>query len=141
MTGAAPLQELSSVLGVAEVAPGCLYAPSEKILEVAERLKDPSGPDFDYLDMITAADYPDHFEVVYRLLSLKRNEFLTLKTRVGRENPRVPSLTSLYKGADFQEREIFDLFGIGFEGHPCLRRIMLWEGFEGHPLRKDYHGA
>ncbi|GAH82618.1 unnamed protein product [marine sediment metagenome] len=55
-----------------------------------------------------------------------------------RENPTLPSVVGIWRGADFQEREIFDLFGIGFEGHPNLRRIVLWEGFEGHPLRKDF---
>ncbi len=142
MTVAANLQELAGILGLPSQRAGdCLFVPAEKFLEVARHLHDPAGLDFDYLDMITAVDYPDCFELVYRLLSLKRNEALTLKMRLGKENPAAPSIVSLWKGADFQEREIYDLFGITFTGHPCLRRIMLWEGFEGHPLRKDYGRA
>jgi NADH:ubiquinone oxidoreductase subunit C len=68
----------------------------------------------------------------------QRNEVVTLKVRLDKENPCAPSLVSLWSSADFQEREIYALFGITFSGHPCLRRIMLWEGFQGHPLRKDY---
>jgi NADH-quinone oxidoreductase subunit C len=95
--------------------------------------------DFDYLNYVTAADYYDYFEVVYYLVSIKRNHGLVLKVRChDRQNPSLPSVTGIWRGADFQEREIFDLFGISFEGHPNLRRIVLWEGFEGHPLRKDF---
>ena len=95
--------------------------------------------DFDYLTNITAIDYYDYFEVVYQLTSLKQNRSLVLKTRCyGRENPVLPSLVSLWRGADFQEREIYDLMGIRFEGHPNMKRIVLWDGFPGYPLRKDY---
>ena len=139
MTILANITELAEISGAdVEAAGQCLLMAPEKLLDVATRLKDPAGPDFEYLDMITAVDYPDCFEIVYRLLSLKRNELIIIKTRVGKENPTVPTVVSLWKSADFQEREIYDLFGIRFEGHPCLRRIMLWEGFQGHPLRKDY---
>ncbi len=137
MTVPASLAELAGILGARE-ADGCLLVTPEKLLDAARRLKDPSGLDFDYLDMLTAVDYPDRFELVYRFLSFKRNEVVTLKTRLGKENPGAPSLVSLWPAADFQEREVYDLFGISFTGHPCLRRIMLWEGFQGHPLRKDY---
>jgi NADH:ubiquinone oxidoreductase subunit C len=77
--------------------------------------------------------------VIYRLVSLTNNQSLMLKTRVtGRENPTVPSVTNIWRAAYYQEREIFDLLGIKFEGHPDLRRLLLWEGFNGHPLRRDY---
>ncbi len=112
---------------------------SESLLSVATFLKDTAGLDFDYLTAITAVDYYDYFELVYQLTSIKHNHSLMLKTRCyDRENPTVPSIVSLYRGADFQEREIYDLMGISFEGHPNLKRIFLWEGFQGHPLRKDY---
>ena len=102
-------------------------------------LKESFVLDFDYLTNITGVDYFDDFEVVYQLISMKNNHSLTLKTRAyGRENSSVPSVTSLWRGAELQEREIYDLMGIRFEGHPNLKRIYLWEGFEGHPLRKDY---
>ena len=139
MTNPADIRELGGRLQAGFDESGfCLIVSPEKLLDTAKLLKDPSTADFEYLDMITAVDYPDCFELVYRFLSFKNNQLVILKTRVGRDNPTVPSLTSLWKGADFQEREIYDLFGIHFNGHPCLRRIMLWEGFQGHPLRKDY---
>lgn len=124
---------------IVESSPNSLVVNSESLLEVATFLKDTPGLDFDYLTGITAVDYYDYFEVVYQLTSLHHNHSLVVKTRCyGRENPRVPSVVSLWRGADFQEREIYDLMGISFDGHPNLKRIFLWEGFQGHPLRRDY---
>ncbi|MBA7472921.1 NAD(P)H-quinone oxidoreductase subunit J, chloroplastic [subsurface metagenome] len=112
---------------------------SNSLLAVAAFLKDTPGLDFGYLNYITAVDYYDHFEVVYQLTSLRHNHSLLLKTRCyQRDNPTLPSVVSLWQGADLQEREIYDLMGIRFEGHPNMKRIALWEGFPGHPLRKDY---
>jgi len=125
--------------GIIESSPQSLVVDRESLLPVATYLKTAPGLDFDYLTAITAVDYYDYFEVNYRLTSLKRNHSLVVKTRCyGRDNPSLPSVVSLWRGADFQEREIYDLFGISFEGHPNLKRIVLWEGFQGHPLRKDY---
>lgn len=93
----------------------------------------------DYLNNLTAVDYLDYIEVVYHLSSLERNHLLTLKVRCyDREHPEVPSLTALWQGADLQEREVYDLFGVVFTGHPNLKRLLTWEGFQGHPLRKDF---
>ena len=112
---------------------------ADKLLEVAGYLKNTAGLDFDYLTFVTAVDYLEYMEIVYRLVSLKNNLSLILKTRCyGRENPVVPSVVSLWRAAYYQEREIFDLFGIKFDGHPDMRRLLLWEGFIGHPLRRDY---
>lgn len=112
---------------------------SESILEVCHFLNKTADLDFDYLVNLTGVDYLDYLEVVYHLLSLKHNHSLVLKTRCNnREQPVVPSVTSVWQGADFQEREIYDLLGIRFEGHPNMKRIFLWEGFKGHPLRRDY---
>ncbi|MEW6033481.1 MAG: NADH-quinone oxidoreductase subunit C [Chloroflexota bacterium] len=111
---------------------------SDKLLPVAEFLKS-SQFALDYLANLTAVDYMDYFEVVYHLFSLQHNQSLTLKTRCyDRERPAVPSVVSVWCGADLQEREVYDLMGIAFEGHPNLKRIVLWEGFPGHPLRRDY---
>jgi len=116
-----------------------LVVKSESLLAVAAFLKDTPGLDFDYLNFITAVDYYDHFEVVYMLSSIEHNHSLVMKARCDeRENPALPSVTGLWQGADFQEREIYDLMGIRFEGHPNMKRIFLWEGFAGHPLRKDF---
>ena len=124
---------------VSEASDQAVRVKSEALLEVAEHLKKSSVLDFNFLNSITAVDYYDYFEVVYHLTSLEHNHGLVLKTRCyDRENPAVPSVVGLWRGADFQEREIYDLMGIKFEGHPNLKRIVLWEGFEGHPLRKDY---
>jgi len=124
---------------VAESTADSLLLKAESLLEIAAYLKSTRGLDFDYLTAITAVDFLDYFEVDYLLTSLKHNHSLVIKTRCyGRENPSLPSVVSLWRGADFQEREIYDLFGISFEGHPNLKRIFLWDGFQGHPLRKDY---
>ena len=116
---------------------GVVIAP-ESLLKVAQFLKTTSGLEFDYLNCITGVDYLDYFEVVYHLTSMQHKHSLVLKVRCSRENPEVPSLVSLWRGADFQEREIYDLLGIVFVGHPNLKRILMWEGFQGHPLRRDY---
>jgi len=93
------------------------------------------------LSSVTAVDrYPaePRFEVVYHLHSVERNLRVRLKCRLGGENPQIESVTSVWRGANWYEREVFDLFGIRFNGHPDLRRIMMPEDWEGHPLRKDY---
>jgi NADH-quinone oxidoreductase subunit C len=120
-------------------SPQGLVVDSKFLLGVATYLKITRGLDFDYLTAITAVDYLDYFEVIYQLTSIKHNHSLVVKTRCyGRDNLVLPSVVGLWRGADFQEREIYDLFGISFEGHPNLKRIVLWDGFQGHPLRKDY---
>jgi NADH-quinone oxidoreductase subunit C/D len=109
----------------------------ESLLEVVKVIRDEWG--YDYLSSVTGVDnFPDNLEVVYHLFKTTGGPALTLKTQVPRDNAVVPSLVPLYPGADFQEREAWDLLGIRFEGHPDLRRILLWEGFDGYPLRKDW---
>jgi NADH-quinone oxidoreductase subunit C len=108
-------------------------------LKAADYLKNSPELAFNYLTDIASVDYYDYFEVVYRLTSLEHNKSLVMKVRCdGRENLHLPSVTGFWKGADFMEREIFDLMGISFTGHPNLKRIFLWEGYNGYPLRKDY---
>jgi NADH-quinone oxidoreductase subunit C len=93
---------------------------------------------FDRLGMVTAVDYRTEFELVYRLHSRSMSAGIFLKCRISRENPSARSVSDLWPAALWQEREVYDMFGIVFEGHPDLRRIMLPEEWEGHPLRKDY---
>ncbi len=113
----------------------------EHILAVARHLKSAEGLDFSYLNALSAVDYVEYFEVVYHLLSLRRNSSLVVKTKIaGRDAPAISSVCSVWKGADLQEREVWDLMGVRFEGHPNMKRVMLWEGFDGHPLRKDFLG-
>ena len=124
---------------VAGSGPESVIVKSEYLLQVADFLKNSPELDFNQLIDITSVDYFDYFEIIYRFTSLKHNHSLVLKTRCyDRSGPEVPSVISLWRGADFMEREIFDLMGIKFSGHPNMKRIFLWEGFTGHPLRKDY---
>ena len=124
---------------VVETQENALLVKSAAIKDVLAFLKSTPGLEFDYLNDMTATDYWDYFEIVYQITSLALNQKICVKTRLaGRENLSLPSVVSVYKGADYQEREIFDLLGIKFEGHPNLKHIVLWEGFKGYPLRKDY---
>lgn len=125
--------ETTDVFGVLNVRlqPGAL-------LGVCEMLHD--GPElaFDYLADVTAIDWKDRIEVVYQLTAIARNERIALRVNLDREKPEIDSVISVWKGADFQEREVYDLMGVVFKGHPNLRRILLPEDWEGYPLRKDY---
>ena len=116
-----------------------LWIEPQRVREVARFLKEEPQLEFNFLNAVSAVDYIDHFEVLYRLTSFEHNHSAVVKTRVyGRENPSVPSVVEVWPGADFQEREVWDLMGVAFEGHPNLKRIMLWEGFPGHPHRRDF---
>jgi len=124
---------------VIESGGGSAVIRAEDLVKVVEFLKNDPAQSYNYLTDLTSVDYQNYFEVVYRLSSLERNTMLVLKVRCyDRDNPALPSITSLYRGADLMEREVFDLMGIKFAGHPNPERIFLWEGFQGHPLRKDY---
>jgi NADH-quinone oxidoreductase subunit C/D len=112
---------------------------SERLADVARHLRDALG--YDYLSSVTAVDYAQdgYFEVVYHVYSIERGgPALVFRARADAGDPVLPSLVSVWPGADFQEREAWDLMGVRFDGHPDLRRILMWEGFEGHPLRKDW---
>ncbi|MFM8550998.1 MAG: NADH dehydrogenase (quinone) subunit D [Nitrospiraceae bacterium] len=113
-----------------------------RLLDVARFLHDDPAAAFDHITDICSADYPDdqeRFEVIYHFLSLPHGLRIRMKARVTEEHPVVPSVTSVWKGANFMEREVYDLMGIIFSGHPDLRRILMPEDYdEGHPLRKDF---
>lgn len=113
-----------------------------ELREIISFLKEDPKLDFDFLTDITAVDYlgkkEPRFEVVYHLYSLRATHRLRVKVAVPEEDPVVDSLVPLWKGANWLEREVWDMFGIRFNGHPDLRRILLYEEFQGHPLRKDY---
>ncbi|HEY6307507.1 MAG TPA: NADH-quinone oxidoreductase subunit C [Candidatus Angelobacter sp.] len=116
-----------------------IYMARESIREACSHLKAQGLVDF-FSDLTCADFYPrdPRFEMVYQLLSMKRREYVRLKVRLEGDDPVIESITSLWPAANFFEREVFDLFGIRFLGHPYLRRIMMPEDWEGHPLRKDY---
>jgi len=112
-----------------------------KIRKACTLLRDRPECDFNFLSDITCVDwYPaePRFEVIYHLLSIPRKERVRLKVRLDSGNPTVDSLTPMWPGANYFEREVFDLFGIRFSGHPYMVRILMPEDWEGHPLRKDY---
>lgn len=116
-----------------------VWVRPEPIHEVLQFLRDDQSLDFQFLTAVTAVDYVEYFELIYHLASLRRNEICTLKTKMyAREEPVVASVVDLWRGAELQEREIYDLMGIAFDGHPNMKRVLLWEGFPGHPLRKDF---
>ena len=111
----------------------------EKLVEACRLLKDERQ--FERLSTVTAVDrYPSQprFEVVYHLQSIARKGRLRLKCRLSGDKPEIDSATAVWRSANWFEREVFDLFGIRFRNHPDLRRIMMPDGWEGHPLRKDY---
>lgn len=120
-----------------------VYIKPEGALEVVRWLHDDAGEQYDYLVDVTAVEYRDlelPIEVVWHLRSIPYRRFLRIKAQLPKGEPlRVPSVWPVYKGADWLERECYDMFGIVFEGHPDLRRILMWEQYrEGFPLRKDF---
>ena len=118
-----------------------IYVDRANIREACALLRDDAECAFNFLSDITCVDrYPaePRFEVIYHLLSISKKERVRLKVRVDSASLTVDSLTSLWPGANYFEREVFDLFGIRFTGHPYLRRLLMPEDWEGHPLRKDY---
>ena len=112
---------------------------SENAHALISELKNNSDTSFDYMFCQTGIDFPEHIEVLYHLRNTQNNSEIVIKARIeDRENPAIDSVFDLYKTSDFHEREIFDLFGVKFNNHPDLRRILLDDDWEGYPLRKDY---
>jgi NADH-quinone oxidoreductase subunit C len=118
-----------------------IYVERSAIREACVLLKEDSVCPFNVFSDVTCVDwYPSEprFELVYHLLSIPNKERVRLKVKLNSSSPAVESITSIWPGANYFEREVFDLFGIRFTGHPYLRRILMPEDWEGHPLRKDY---
>jgi NADH-quinone oxidoreductase subunit C/D len=115
----------------------------DNLVDVATALRDDFG--YNYLSSATAVDYlgqGDHLEMVYHAFSVPAGgPAFVFKAQTNRDNASIPSLVRVWPGADFQEREAYDLYGIRFPGHPNLQRILLWDGFDGHPMRKDWKEA
>lgn len=131
------IEELKSKypgLEVSEV--GYLQVPVGSLREVMLQLKEIYG--FNFLTNVTAADYLEYFEVVYNISIIGQPDMLHIKTKLERNNPVIPSMVPIWGGAIWQEREVYDLLGITFTDHPDLRRILLDDAWEGHPLRRDY---
>ena len=117
-----------------------VYVPADKLVETCMALRDTPSLRFNVLVEVTAADYfprQPRFEVVYHLLSIPNRLRLRLKVRAGADES-VPTVQSVWRGAGWPEREVWDMFGVVFDGHPDLRRLLMPEDWEGHPARKDY---
>jgi len=136
-----PEAVLASDEGFGEVS---IHVSRERLVEATRLLRDHPEARYDLPLCVTAVDWPDRepetprFDVVYQLRSMQHNDVVRLVVRVPGDDPRVPTLEDVFAGMDWHEREAFDLLGIEFEGHHDLRRILLPDDWEGHPLRKDY---
>jgi len=134
------IQNKFTILNVETEPDLTMYVSNDKILDICQFLHDSDELNFVYLSSITGVDYPNRiprFDVVYHLYSIEKNHRIRLKIEVD-EHKSIPSVTGIWKGANWFEREVYDLFGIEFTGHPDLRRILLPDEWEGYPLRKDY---
>ena len=138
------LTRVSEVLKEYGPKPGTLNdlpqvtVPAESIAAVCRLAKDDLQLDFKMLLCMICVDYKEYFQMVYFLHSLEREQTLVVKADVSYEEPSIPSLTSVWQAAEWYEREAHDLFGIAFEGHPDLSPLLLYEGFEGYPGRKEF---
>lgn len=119
------------------ICPSIVVAPAAN-LEVCRFMSTDERLLMNHLELLGGSDYKDRIEVVYVLTSLKHQHRYTLKCRLPRENPSLPSVESIWAAANWHEREAYDMFGIVFEGHSDLRRILCPDDWEGYPLRKDY---
>ena len=142
-----PLDELKTMLeqllpGVSLTVEGdCLLVIPKDLALVCRSLRENERFGLDYLSNLTAVDYPaeNRIDLIFHLFSMEHKHGpVTLLVHLDRSNPTIESVTPIWRGAEFQEREVYDLYGVNFEGHPDLRRILMWEGFEGYPMRKDY---
>lgn len=144
----APINAVALAARLQAAVPGAVLASAgdelrldrDHLIDAVRFLRDDPQTDLVFLANLTAVDLETHFDLVLHLQSLDHNHICTVKVPLDHQDPVVPSLTVLYTGAHLQERELFDLMGIRFDGHPDLRRMFLWDGFPGHPLRKDFLG-
>ena len=140
ITALAPLVPGASFEEVPSVDFATIYVPADRLVETCRTLRDAETLRYTTIIEITAADYiprQPRFEVVYHLLSIPRRARLRLKVRV-HDGRTLPTVQGVWKGAGWLEREVWDMFGIVFDGHPDLRRLLMPEDWEGHPARKDY---
>ena len=122
----------------AEAERPALYIAAEELLGLLRVLRDDGTLQLTRLENVTAVDWKDHFEMVYHLFSPTLLHWLTVKVTLDHDAPVVPSATAVFPGVEFEEREVYDLMGISFTGHPDLRRVFHVDSFVGHPLRKDF---
>jgi len=131
---------VDSIIEIAGESPSDAYIVVNKdnIFNICQAMRDFEGFDFNYLTNLSGMDYKDKLGVIYHLYSLNHRHSIVVKAYLDRENPTIHSVESLWKTANWHEREAYDMFGIVFEGHPNLIRILCPYDWEGYPLRKDY---
>ena len=122
----------------AEAARAAVYIGADELVAFLTFLRDDTGLQLTRMENATAVDWKDRFEMVYHLFSPVHMHWLTVKVTLPHDAPVVPSATAVFPGVEFEEREVYDLMGISFTGHPDLRRVFHHEDFVGHPLRKDF---
>lgn len=138
---AAHLEQATGVVDRHEILHDQLavYVRPESWQTMATHLRDCGRCHFDYFTFLSAVDFEEEgFEIVCHLYSVRRQHHVNLKARLPREGARIPTLSNIWRGANWHERETWEMFGIGFDGHPHLVKLYLTEEFEGHPLRKDF---
>jgi NADH-quinone oxidoreductase subunit C len=141
IVAAVPGAEVEIVSNPSPSGQHSLRIAPECALEMAKFLRDDAELKLDYLSNVTGVDWPESLEAVYHLYSVEKKHgpvILRMHTVNRTDQVELPSLTPIWRSAEFQEREIFDLYGIVFTGHPDLRRLLMWEGFKDHPMRRDY---
>ncbi len=131
-------QRFPSIEYDSEATQPAVYVPAAELVAVLSFLRDDERFAFARLENLTSVDYKTYFEMVYHLFNWNMGAWIAVKVKLDHEQPTVPSVTGVFPGVEYEEREVYDLMGIGFTGHPDLRRILLADDFEGHPLRKDY---
>ena len=122
----------------AEAARAAVYIGADELIALLTFLRDDTALQLTRMENVTAVDWKDRFEMVYHLFSPVHMHWLTVKVTLPHDAPVVPSATAVFPGVEFEEREVYDLMGITFTGHPDLRRVFHHEDFVGHPLRKDF---
>ena len=122
----------------AEAARAAVYIGADELVAFLTFLRDDTALQLTRMENVTAVDWKDRFEMVYHLFSPVHMHWLTVKVTLPHDAPVVPSATAVFPGVEFEEREVYDLMGITFTGHPDLRRVFHHEDFVGHPLRKDF---
>jgi len=142
--GEALSKSLPELLGGFEVEVGAaldevvVTVKARDVLDICRTVKDDPRLDFNYLRCLSIVDYRERMEVVYHLFSLAKRQKMVVKASVSPDEPNIPSVVSVWRGADWFEREGHDLFGIVFQGHPNPAPLLLYEGFQGYPGRKDF---
>ena len=122
----------------AEAVRAAVYIGADELVALLTFLRDDTALQLTRMENVTAVDWKDRFEMVYHLFSPVHMHWLTVKVTLPHDAPVVPSATAVFPGVEFEEREVYDLMGITFTGHPDLRRVFHHENFVGHPLRKDF---